>query len=129
MKTRTTIALSVLAGSVIGAAAIQAIHAQAAKPPIYVINELDVTDPAAFQTYAEAQAKLIQKHDGHYIIRRGKTVATISGTPPTGAVTVYVFDNQDKMQAWRDDPAQKDVLGTRDKAGKFRSFAVEGLPK
>ena len=35
----------------------------------------------------------------------------------------------DKMQAWRDDPAQKDVLGTRDKAAKFRSFVVEGLPQ
>jgi uncharacterized protein (DUF1330 family) len=70
---------------------------------------------------------LIQKHDGQHIIRRGKTVATISGAPPTGAVAVYVFDNQDKMQAWRDDPAQKEVLGTRDKAGKFRSFALEGL--
>jgi hypothetical protein len=32
------------------------------------------------------------------------------------------------MLAWRNDPAQKDVLATRDKVVKFRSFAVEGLP-
>jgi uncharacterized protein (DUF1330 family) len=127
MKSQHTVALSVLAGVVVGAAAIQVIHAQAAKPPVYIFNETDVTDPAGFQAYADAQSKLIQKHGGRYIIRAGKTIATISGAPPTGRITVYVFDSQDKMQAWRDDPAQKDVLGTRDKVGKFRSIAVEGL--
>jgi uncharacterized protein (DUF1330 family) len=127
MKTQHTVALSVLAGVAVGVAAVQVIHAQTAKPPVYILNETEVTDPAGFQAYAEAQSKMIQKHGGRYIIRNGKTVATIAGAPPTGRITVYVFDNQDKMQAWRDDPAQKDVLGTRDKVGKFRSIAVEGL--
>ena len=36
MKTRSTIAISILAGAVLGGAAIQALHAQA-KPPVYMI--------------------------------------------------------------------------------------------
>ena len=36
MKTRITIAVSMLAGALVGGAAIQALHAQA-KPPVYMI--------------------------------------------------------------------------------------------
>jgi uncharacterized protein (DUF1330 family) len=79
--------------------------------------------------YVDAQSKLIQKHGGHYIIRGGKILASLSGTPPTGRYTVYLFNSQEKMQAWRDDPGQKGALGVRDKVAKFRSFAVEGLAR
>ena len=128
MKTKYKLALTLLSGVAIGAVAVQGLHAQA-KPPVYIVNELEITDQAGFKTYADAQSKLIEKHGGHYIIRGGKVVASLAGTPPSDRYTVYVFDNQDKMQAWRDDPAQKEVLATRDKVAKFRSFAVEGVAK
>ena len=44
MKPRYTVALSICAGLAIGAATVQALHAQA-KPPAYVIAEIDVMDP------------------------------------------------------------------------------------
>ena len=43
MKTRYTAALSVLAGLAVGAAAVEALHAQA-KPPAYVVAEIEVTN-------------------------------------------------------------------------------------
>ena len=43
MKTRYTVTLSILAGVAVGAAAVQALHAQA-KPPAYVVAEIDVTN-------------------------------------------------------------------------------------
>ena len=58
-----------------GAIAVQGLHAQV-KPPVYVVNEIDVTNQAGFQKYASAQAQLIQKHGGRYVIRGGKVVAT-----------------------------------------------------
>ncbi len=88
-----------------------------------------MTDQAGFQAYAAANSKIIEKHGGRYIIRGGKIMETLSGTPPTGRYTVYVFDNEDKMKAWQTDPAFKDLMATRDKTGKFRSFVVEGLAK
>jgi uncharacterized protein (DUF1330 family) len=128
MKAHTVLALGVLAGIGIGAAAVEGLHAQA-KPPVYVVNEIDVTDQAGFQAYAQANAKLIESHGGRYIIRGGKVTETISGTPPAGRYTIYVFDDEDKMKAWRNDPGFKDLMATRDKAGKFRSFVVEGIAK
>jgi len=126
MKSKYTVGLSALGGIAIGALAMQGLHAQG-KPPVYIVNEVEITDQAGFQAYADAQSKLVQKHGGRYIIRGGKILTSLSGTPPAGRYTVYVFDSQEKMQAWRDDPGQKDALAVRDKVAKFRSFAVEGL--
>jgi hypothetical protein len=47
MKTRFTVTLSILAGAALGAAAVQGLHAQA-KPPIYYVAEIDVTNPDAY---------------------------------------------------------------------------------
>ena len=38
-----------LAGTVIGAAAVTGLHAQA-KPPVYLVTEIDVTNPEAYGT-------------------------------------------------------------------------------
>jgi uncharacterized protein (DUF1330 family) len=124
MKAHYKLSLTLLAGMAIGAAAVEALHAQA-KPPVYIVNEIDVTDQAAFQAYADAQSTLIQKNGGRYIIRGGKVTA-IDGAPPK-RFSVYVFDSADRMKAWQDDPGEKAVWAMREKAGKFRSFAVEGV--
>jgi hypothetical protein len=47
MRTRTSIALAVIAGFVIGAAAIEGLHAQA-KPPVFTIAEIDVSNVDAY---------------------------------------------------------------------------------
>jgi uncharacterized protein (DUF1330 family) len=125
MKTKYAVALAVATGFGLGAIAIQGLHAQA-KPPIYVVNELEVTDQSGFKTYAEHQAVLIKKNGGRYIVRGGKVTA-IEGTTPKRS-TIYVFDSMDKFQAWRAESEQKELMVSRDKVAKFTSsYAVEGL--
>jgi hypothetical protein len=48
MKTRYTVVLSMIAGAALGGAAIQGLHAQA-KPPVYLVTEIDVTNPMLTQ--------------------------------------------------------------------------------
>jgi hypothetical protein len=59
MRTHYTVALSMLAGAALGATAIHGLHAQA-KPPVYLVTELDVNNPEAYaKEYApKAQARL-----------------------------------------------------------------------
>jgi hypothetical protein len=47
MKTHYTVALSMIAGAALGAAAIQGLHAQA-KPPVYSVAEISVTNLDAY---------------------------------------------------------------------------------
>ena len=43
MKTYTTVTVAMLAGVGIGAVAVQTLHAQA-KPPVYTVTEINVTN-------------------------------------------------------------------------------------
>jgi uncharacterized protein (DUF1330 family) len=126
MNRSTTIALAICAGVAIGAAAVQALHAQA-KPPAYVIAELDIKDAARFdKEYVPPAAKAIIDGGGKYIVRGG-TTSTIDGEPPKPRVLVMMFPSMDQAKAAFESPAFKAAKQIGDKYAKFRVFAVEGL--
>jgi uncharacterized protein (DUF1330 family) len=126
MKTRYAIALSVLGGVAAGAAAVQAIHAQA-KPPAYVIAEIDVTNPAPYEAeYVPGAAKAITDGGGKYLVRGGQTRA-IFGEPPKPRIAVMVFESMEKAQAAFNSPGYRAAKQVGDKYARFRVYIVEGL--
>jgi uncharacterized protein (DUF1330 family) len=128
MKTRYTVALSMFAGAAIGAAAIQALHAQA-KPPVYSVAEISVTNLDAYvKEYAPiAQAGI--KNSGGKLLAAGQTVTSIEGAPPTNRVAIQQWESLEKLQAWRNSAEFKKAREVGDKYAKFRTFVVEGLPQ
>jgi uncharacterized protein (DUF1330 family) len=131
MKTYYTIALSMLAGAALGAVAIQGLHAQA-KPPVYYIAEIDVTNPDAYAKEYAPQAQAIIKAAGGRFLAIGGAAATgakvtaFDGEPPKRAV-VQVWDSMEQIQAWRAKPEYVELRKVGEKYAKFRSFAVEGV--
>jgi uncharacterized protein (DUF1330 family) len=124
MKSTYKLTIALIAGAVLGGVAIQWLHAQA-KPPVYVVAEIEVTDPATYQTYVDRNGALVQSFGGRFLARGGKTEA-IAGLPPRQRTAIYTFESMEKMQAWRDSPQYKELIAIRDKSSNFRSFAVEG---
>ena len=60
MKSNYKMALAMLAGVALGAVAVQGLHAQA-KPPVFVIGEIDVTNEDAYaKEYAPKAQALIK---------------------------------------------------------------------
>ena len=128
MKTHYTIALSICAGAAIGAAAIQALHAQP-KPPAYVIAEIDVINPGPYdKEYVPPAAKAIADGGGKYVVRGGDTAAFF-GEPPKPRIAVMVFESMEKARAAFDSSAYREAKKVGDKYAKFRVYAVEGLPQ
>ena len=126
MKTRYTVALSILAGVAVGAAAVQALHAQA-KPPAYVVAEIDVTNAEPYdKEYVPPAAKAITDAGGKYVVRGGRTVA-IFGQPPQPRIAVMVFESMEKANAAFESSAYNEAKKIGDKYAKFRVYAVEGL--
>jgi uncharacterized protein (DUF1330 family) len=125
MKTRYTVALSVLAGAALGAAAIQGLHAQA-KPPAYVITETNIIDQAAFNEFSPKVPATMQPFGGKYLIRGGRVV-TLQGEAPQRFI-VTAFDSMEKAQAWRNSAAWKALMPLREKGTKVRGdYIVEGV--
>ena len=124
MQSRYKIALSMLAGAALGAAAVQGLHAQA-KPKGYVITESEIIDQDAWKEYAPKAAKANKALGGQYLVRGGK-IAALEGEPPK-RVTISVYDSFEQAQASRTSDVRKAFASLRAKAIKTRSYIVEGL--
>jgi uncharacterized protein (DUF1330 family) len=126
MKTITKMALTLLTGVALGAAAIQGLHAQA-KPPVYHILEIDVTNPEGYTKEFVPKVQALIKASGGRNLSAGGEVTTIEGEPQKSRVVVEQWESMEKIQAWRNSAEYKEIRKIGDKYAKFRSFAVEGL--
>jgi uncharacterized protein (DUF1330 family) len=128
MKTRYTATFAMLAGFGLGAVAVQGLHAQA-KPPIYYVAEIDVTNIDAYTKEYAPLAQASIKAAGGRLLAAGQNVTSIEGAPPTKRVAIQVWDSMDKIQAWRNSAEYKKACEIGNKFAKFRAFTVEGLPQ
>jgi uncharacterized protein (DUF1330 family) len=128
MKTRYTATFAMLAGFGLGAVAVQGLHAQA-KPPIYYISEIDVTNLEAYTKEYAPLAQASIKAAGGRLLAAGQNVTSFEGAPPTKRVAIQAWDSLEKIQAWRNSAEYKKAREIGDKHAKFRAFAVEGLPQ
>jgi uncharacterized protein (DUF1330 family) len=125
--------LAMLAGAAIGAFAVQSIHAQA-KPPIYYVSEITVTNPDAYaKEYAPKARELIKSHGGRFLALAGSgganiKITTLEGDPPQRA-TIQVWDSMEQLMAWRNDPEFQELRKIGNQYATYRSFAMEGLPQ
>jgi uncharacterized protein (DUF1330 family) len=125
MKTRFTVLLSVMAGLATGAAAVDALHAQA-KPPAYVVGEIDIKNPELFEKeYVPNASKAIRDGGGKYLVGGGKSVS-FYGEPPK-RILIMAFENLEKAEAAFNSAAYKQAKVAGDKYATFRVYAVEGV--
>lgn len=126
MKSTYKLAIAMLAGAALGAAAVQGLHAQA-KPPAYVISEIDVTNADAYtKEYVPLANKALADSGQKRLVSGGKTI-TLAGAPPASRIVLSVFESLEKAQAAYNSPAYLEARKIGDKYGKLRIFAVEGI--
>jgi uncharacterized protein (DUF1330 family) len=102
MKTRFTVAVSMLAGAVLGGAAIQALHAQA-KPPVYMIAINQVRNPDGYaKEYVPPAQKSVKDYGGEYIA--AGPGMQVEGNLPDGAVIILRWESVEALQRWRNSP-------------------------
>jgi uncharacterized protein (DUF1330 family) len=130
MKTKLTAALSMLAGMAVGAVAIESLHAQA-KTPVYLVTEIDVTNPEAYGTEFAPKAQASIKAAGGRLIAIGgaggagaKPVTTLSGTAPKRA-TIQQWDSMDALKAWFNGADYQAAIKIGEKYATFRRFVIE----
>ena len=130
MNTKFKLTLAMLAGAAIGATAVNGLHAQA-KPPLYVVSEIDVTTPDAYgKEYAPKAQALIKASGGRFLAIGGLAgagagkVTAFDGEAPK-RTTVQVWDSMEQYQAYRNLPAFKEARQIGEKYAKFHTFAVE----
>ena len=128
MNRYLSLAIAMLAGGALGAAAVEGLHAQA-KPPVFQVTEIDVSAAnvdAYIKEYAPKAQALIRANGGRPLAGT-QNVTTLEGAAPTRRVAITQWDSLEKLQAYRATADFKNLRATQgDKLAKFRSFTVEG---
>jgi uncharacterized protein (DUF1330 family) len=124
MKTRYTVALSVLAGAALGAAAIQGLHAQA-KPPAYAVAEVDNQEAFA-KEFLPLATQALATGAGYKVLSRGAKTISIDGAAPKSLIAINHFDNMDEALKAYNSAAYKDARKIGDKYATFRIYVTEG---
>jgi uncharacterized protein (DUF1330 family) len=130
MSVRYKIGLVMLVCVAVGSLGNKTLHGQA-RPPVYLIGQIDVTDPDGFaKEYLPKAREIIKAHGGHLIAAAGAAatgsqVVAVDGEAPK-RVVIYMYPSMEALQAWRNDPAYVQVRHIGEKYAAYHTFAVEG---
>ncbi|HWB44556.1 MAG TPA: DUF1330 domain-containing protein [Hyphomicrobiaceae bacterium] len=130
MNARCKASLAMLSCIALGALATEALHAQA-RPPAYLIGQIDVRDPDGYaKEYLPKARAIIKSHGGRLVAAAGAAasgsqVVAIDGEAPK-RVVVYMYPSMEALHAWRNDPEYVQVRRVGEKYATYRTFAVEG---
>jgi uncharacterized protein (DUF1330 family) len=91
----------------------------------YMIAEIDVVDPAAYEEYRKQVPGVVTKYGGRFIVRGGKIDAKEGGWMPKRMVVVE-FPSLAQAQKWYDSPEYAPLIKLRQKASKGKLILVEG---
>jgi uncharacterized protein (DUF1330 family) len=91
----------------------------------YVIAEIEITDPAAYEEYRKLVPATIAKYGGTYLVRGGAVETKEGGWTPK-RLAVLEFASMDQARKWYHSPEYAPVLALRLKAARSKLLLVEG---
>jgi uncharacterized protein (DUF1330 family) len=125
MKAPWTVALSMLVGIALGAAAMQTLHAQA-KPAVYMIAINEVSNQEGYtKEYVPPAQKSVKDHGGVYVAAGPGTQVT--GNLPNGPVVILRWESMEALQSWRNSPEFQAALKIGEKYAKYNIIAVAAV--
>jgi uncharacterized protein (DUF1330 family) len=120
------LALVGLAGLALGIAASEALHAQGAAGPAYLIANVTVSDPDTFKTYAAKLPPTLAPFGGQTLVRNANLEA-LEGEKPKGSIVIIRFDSMEKARGFWNSPAYREIVPIRQKSSQAQIYLVEGL--
>jgi uncharacterized protein (DUF1330 family) len=95
--------------------------------PAYVIADVQVSDPAAYERYRPLAAASIARFGGRYIVRGGDPLL-LEGTPAPQRIVVIEFPDAATAGRWYHSDEYRQALKIRQNAStQARLILVEGI--
>lgn len=91
----------------------------------YVIAEVDVADPAAYEDYRKQVPATVAKYGGRFIVRGGKVEPLEGGWTPK-RIVLLEFPSFEQAQKWYRSPEYAPLIALRQRASRGRLVLVEG---
>ena len=91
----------------------------------YVIGDVEVRDPAAFQEYRNSFGATVEQYGGRFVIRGGRVDAKEGGWQPHHLLMLE-FANLEQAERWYNSPEYKPLIAIREKAARTQLLIAEG---
>jgi len=91
----------------------------------YLIANIDVHDPDAYDAYRTRTRAIIERHGGRIIVRGGK-VHMLEGQPWAHRMVVIEFPDVAAAQGFYDSPEYQEIIPLRTRASEGALLIVEG---
>jgi uncharacterized protein (DUF1330 family) len=94
--------------------------------PAYVIAQIDIHDPKAYERYRDEVPATIAQYGGRYLARGG-AVKALTGDLQAPRLVILEFPSMEQAQAWWDSPEYTAVRKIRESASHGTIVLVQGL--
>lgn len=92
--------------------------------PVYVVSMMTVNDAEIYAKYTAKTPDLIKKHGGKFLTR-GQAITTLEGTDYDGRMVILEFPDQEKLDAWYNDPDYQDAMKFRTAASTMHYLMIQ----
>ena len=93
----------------------------------YVINDMEITDPALLEDYKKLSPATVEQYGGRFLVRGGR-FETLEGTWQPKRLVMLEFPSVDQAKAWLNSPEYAAARRMRQNASKSNMVVVEGVP-
>jgi uncharacterized protein (DUF1330 family) len=93
---------------------------------VYLVVDIDVTNPAQFEEYRKLAPAAIARYGGRYLIRGGAYEA-LEGDWKPQRLTVVEFDSMEKAKTFYHSPEYQVAIKARQGAASMNMLLVQGV--
>lgn len=94
--------------------------------PVYLISDVTVREPAAFEDYRSRAAASIEAFGGRYLVRGGE-ISVLEGEHRPSALVIVQFPDAATAKRWYASPEYASALEIRDQALERSLILVDGV--
>jgi len=95
--------------------------------PAYVIVDIEVHDPVAYEKYKAAAHATVTAHGGRYLVRGGR-VETLEGSWTPRRFVVLEFPSFERAKAWWSSPEYAAAKAIRHASAASEMIVADGVP-
>lgn len=93
--------------------------------PAYIYANVQITDPAIYETYRKDVPAVLAAHGGRFLVRGG-AVSVLEGNGVPQRQVILEFPDMAHLQAFYHSPEYQRLVAIRQSASTGTLFAIEG---
>ncbi|WP_375254674.1 DUF1330 domain-containing protein [Yoonia sp.] len=95
--------------------------------PAYVIGQLDIHDPEAYQAYLNGFMPSFERHGGELLATSRAETEILEGSWAMPRTVIMRFPSVQDAKAWHDDPDYQELAKIRKRTAATNLVVIDGI--